>query len=387
MDSGATGLNGGTKNAEDIIVNHSYRIIVFIGLIMTLAFAASANASNTPTAKSTLKSIERVVDSQNNNNGQPSVFSLSQSTPNTFYHNGAPAVAWINQMSITLMNDEDGDGYHHYFRLQFDANTRLTTLPVVAKVYLNNGTQNLLMHTTAPFTLYSDATTDAKEIATSLTQNYPTQAYDMSIELYDANNGNLLYRAGPQQESILANLYLEDMTLDRTFNSRAYIHQHSLALNGDRDNDGYYHQIRLSVDVDSPVQQETVRIGIDILDPELGWKNLTLSSSTLIQGNSPADTKHFDIALDNGYKPSQYPLRITLLSDANNGLIRNETITQTAPLESADYDTLNNNGRVVTTMQVSTSSSGGSASSLLLVFLGLTAVIAIRQRKVKADTL
>lgn len=352
-------------------MNYLYRIVVFFGLIMAFAFAASANASEqAPQAKISVKTIDMgsAALEQHARSGQLIAQTRNQQI------NHAP---WIANVVLEFNGDQDGDGYHHHFKLRFDANTPETQQDIYANIYLYDGQRDLLLHTTDTFSIYSDATTDAKEISANLTSGYTTQTYDIFIDLHSARDNRLLMRVGPNAHSTLANAYLEGEDLDLTAQHRAYLHQYTIVLRNDYDQDGYYSSIDVEADIDTRSSSERVSFGVEINDPQLGWKPLYQSAPFYVNSNNRSDRKKITIDLDDGYAPARYPLRISLYEDNSSVEFSTESITEDVLLESYDYD--QGYDSQVTQISTTTTSSGGSAG--IAALLALTSIAVMRRRQ------
>jgi hypothetical protein len=123
--------------------------------------------------------------------------------------------SWIFEASADLFYDNDGDGYFHYIRVRFDADTSKTESNVYAEIYISaDGEAWEFLTDTKDFTIFGTAPDDDYEVETELVSGYSTGKYDVLIELHDAATGTLVDEFGPRESAELAVLPLEDTTRD-----------------------------------------------------------------------------------------------------------------------------------------------------------------------------
>lgn len=122
---------------------------------------------------------------------------------------------WIYDADTDLFYDYDADGYYHYLRVWFDADTSFIDARVQARLYLRRpGGSWQLYFVTNPFTITGSAGFDDYEVETELVSGYPTDEYDVLIELYDADFGDFVADYGPFDSSAFSLLPLEDTIAD-----------------------------------------------------------------------------------------------------------------------------------------------------------------------------
>lgn len=135
---------------------------------------------------------------------------------------GQPAVArslagdfWIYDADVILFGDDDRDGYFYGIDLLFDADTIYSSAPVYAVLYLslNGGPWNEYT-ATENFRINGSSADDEYVVVTELQSGYPTGDYDILIELFDAETGEFLADYGPESDSALSFLALEDFNRD-----------------------------------------------------------------------------------------------------------------------------------------------------------------------------
>lgn len=123
--------------------------------------------------------------------------------------------AYVYDASVELFYDRDGDGYYHYLRVQFDADTIFDVMPVYAELYLSaDGESWEHLYTSDTFRIYGSGPDDEYEIETELVSGYSSGRYDLLIELYDADYAELVDEFGPLESEAMAFLPLEDSARD-----------------------------------------------------------------------------------------------------------------------------------------------------------------------------
>jgi hypothetical protein len=125
------------------------------------------------------------------------------------------ANAWIYDARVDLFHDLDLDGYYHYLRVRFDADSYFDTHYVYARLYLSDdGEYWQEYHVTQEFLINGSSPSDDYEVETELTAGYQAGLYDVLIELYDADYGDFLAEYGPADSSAFSLLPLEDLDRD-----------------------------------------------------------------------------------------------------------------------------------------------------------------------------
>jgi hypothetical protein len=123
--------------------------------------------------------------------------------------------AWIYDATTDLFRDYDGDGYYHYLRVRFDADTIYDHTYVYAEIYISaDGSAWEHLFTTDDFAIWGSDPDDDYEVETELVSGYSTGLYDVLIELYDADDGVLVDEFGPAESSDFSLLPLEDSYRD-----------------------------------------------------------------------------------------------------------------------------------------------------------------------------
>ena len=133
----------------------------------------------------------------------------------------ATDVAWITGIGTLLYHDSDNDGYHSGFSLTIDADTSMNFMDVYVTIDLQSysGLRERL-HTSSNYSLYGRTLTDEYQIDIELLQNYPTDEYDLTVELHDVYDHRVLDRVSARDFSNLSALPLESEDLDYFYDSR-----------------------------------------------------------------------------------------------------------------------------------------------------------------------
>ena len=137
---------------------------------------------------------------------------------NISYHYGGDIT--IYDAFTTLISDFDHDGFYHRFSVAIDADTIYSTSWVYAKLYLSyeGGPWNYYA-TSDDFHIHGDSELDIHVVETELAEGFPAGYYDILIELYDADYGDLLHSYGPYDDDSLSALPLEDSVYDSDYYS------------------------------------------------------------------------------------------------------------------------------------------------------------------------
>ena len=123
--------------------------------------------------------------------------------------------SWIYDATADTFADRDSDGYYSYLRLQFDADTIYTEAYVYAEIYISaDGTAWEHLYSTEDFPIWGSDPDDDYEVETDLVSGYSTGLYDVLIELYDADTGELLDEYGPNESPLFSLVPLEDSGRD-----------------------------------------------------------------------------------------------------------------------------------------------------------------------------
>jgi hypothetical protein len=122
---------------------------------------------------------------------------------------------WIYDADVELFDDFDDDGFYRFISVRIDADSARSSAWVFAELYLSSdGVTWEHYHTTDDFWIGGETGDDELYVETELVTGYPTDYYDLLIELYDADFLTFSDEYGPNQSELMALLPLEDATRD-----------------------------------------------------------------------------------------------------------------------------------------------------------------------------
>lgn len=123
--------------------------------------------------------------------------------------------SWVYDATTETFADRDADGYFRYLRVRLDADSIFTEAWVYAEIYLSaDGVAWEHLYSTQDFAIWGSDPDDDYEIETELVSGYSTALYDVLIELYDADTGELVDEFGPNESPAFSMLPLEDAGRD-----------------------------------------------------------------------------------------------------------------------------------------------------------------------------
>ncbi len=290
-----------------------------------------------------------------------------------------------------LIRDEDGDGFFRRFEIRFDADLVGADAKVYAKLYLRRvGDSGDWSHyfTTSDFWIYGESDSDDYFVDTTLNDGYPTDDYDVLIDLYEVGYEGIVATLGPFEASALADLPLEDAGLDLPLNGAGYsIGAVSTTLLTDNDRDGFYSRFRISFDPEH-VGGAAVAYAVLRVRPEGGnWQTEHTTDMFTVAASGDDDSYLFEADWRNGYISARYDVQIDLYDAASQQLVATVSSERPAlsrvPLEDAGRDLQfsqgNNGGGNLGNGSTSSQGSGGGGSSSLLMLAGLVVLIYLRR--------
>ena len=151
---------------------------------------------------------------------------LSNSPQNKY---SAPYYSFsIYQGYAQLIEDFDEDGYFQTFSVTFDADAITSSnndqFYVYAELYLSkNGGPWIHYYTTDDFVLFGESEDDIYEVYTTLDQGYPTDQYDVLIDLYEVGYDDVVASYSSDDTNELYALPLESSDYDPEY---IVVHQH-----------------------------------------------------------------------------------------------------------------------------------------------------------------
>ena len=116
---------------------------------------------------------------------------------------------WIYDATVSLYTDADYDGYYHYFAVEFDADTIFEHADVYARLYLSRGDIFKEYHSTSIFHIDGESELDSFVVESELLSGFPSDDYEVLIELYDAYSDELVATLDGNDDADLYLLSLE----------------------------------------------------------------------------------------------------------------------------------------------------------------------------------
>ena len=286
--------------------------------------------------------------------------------------------------SVTLYDDIDGDGFYSRFQVEFDADTLFDWAEVYAKLYVSqDGGPWELYYTTEVFDIHGQNNDDDYRVMTTLNIDFPSDSYDILVDLYEYGHAGIVATMGPEEDVDLFDLPLEDRTQENSYNSGFRIYNVQTDLLRDEDGDGYYSEFAIALDIDTDYSVADVYAEIYFLNERNEWELEYTTQEIELQGITTLDTVHLEFEWASGYQPRYYDFKV-VVRDAHSQERLVESSSEFAalnriPLESADYedavDPIDNPGGRSGGSSSSQGSGGGS-----LHWLFLTALLSARLR-------
>lgn len=123
--------------------------------------------------------------------------------------------SYVYEATTDAFADRDADGYFRYLRVRFDVDSIYSSSWVYAEIYLSaDGNAWEHLYSTQDFEVFGSDPEDDYEVETELVSGYVAGLYDVLIEIYDADTGELVDEFGPNESSEFSLLPLEDATRD-----------------------------------------------------------------------------------------------------------------------------------------------------------------------------
>ena len=189
------------------ITNTLYRAAAVFILIAGLVMPAQAEETTIPTVKSITYAANAELDetARKTELDMAETQSLDILVQQGFRAESVPSAVHVDNISYhyggditiydaltTLISDFDYDGFYHRFSVAIDADTIYSTSWVYAKLYLSyeGGPWNYYA-SSDDFHIHGDSELDIYVVETELAEGFPAGYYDILIELYDAEYGDL----------------------------------------------------------------------------------------------------------------------------------------------------------------------------------------------------
>lgn len=129
-----------------------------------------------------------------------------------------------------LFDDFDSDGFYQTFSVTFDADVETygdhEDAYVYAEIYLSrNGGPWEHFHTTDDFVIYGTSADDAYEVLTNLETGYPSDYYDVAIDLYEVGYSGIVASYSSDDTNNLYALTLESDNYDQVeYDEHVHVH-------------------------------------------------------------------------------------------------------------------------------------------------------------------
>ncbi|MEG3766201.1 choice-of-anchor H family protein [Alteromonas sp. 14N.309.X.WAT.G.H12] len=144
----------------------------------------------------------------------PRLAAKSTPKPKVAANSVTTADFWIYDAWTQWQTDRDYDGYYTSVTVTFDADTIYAQSPVYAVLYLGDAEAFYPIHTSSDFYIYGESSQDEFVIETDLVSGFPPYDYDVLIELYDSQTGELLAFANQNNDADLSYIPLESADYD-----------------------------------------------------------------------------------------------------------------------------------------------------------------------------
>ncbi|HKU12798.1 MAG TPA: choice-of-anchor H family protein [Steroidobacteraceae bacterium] len=230
---------------------------------------------------------------------------------------------WFFDAGSVLLADRDDDGFHHEFRVRFDADVISGEAVVYARLYLRRAGDAdwLLYHETDDFHIFADDGDDDYFVTTSLDDGWPTGDYDVLIDLYESGFSGIVATIGPFDSGALALLPLEETGLDLPIELPGYaIRDVATTLLIDDDRDGHYSKFRIDFDPDADFDGTFVYAEVWVRPQGGDWIQEHVSDDFLVDASGDADVYSFTADWISGYPTAFYDVQIDL-RDADTGAL------------------------------------------------------------------
>lgn len=121
---------------------------------------------------------------------------------------------WVFDAFVNFNIDLDRDGYFSTFTLEFDVDTVYNQAEVYARLYLARGDVFEEYHTTSLFLIEGDISEDQFIVESELLTGFPSDDYELLIEVYDGLNDQLVASFDGFDDADLTLLTLESRSFE-----------------------------------------------------------------------------------------------------------------------------------------------------------------------------
>ena len=301
-------------------------------MLLPLAFSSVAADLKAKSVDNTAKRpvTTNAVKKRPGNIQRPAQAKTATNSANNSANNAAHHEVWFHRIDITLDDDINHNGYYSRITVNFDADTIYDPIDVYAVLKLTdpNGFINDYFVSDV-FDLHGESANDYREIETVLTDNWLTDQYHLSVQLFDAHNDELLAHIDREHAPQLAFLALE--SLDYEYSAPQYLSMFDAQLNllHDDDGDGYYHGFSLELDIDINYGSSEVYAELYVSTDQISWQPLLTSEPFNIVEDHTHDNQTWQFEWLGGYPTGHYTIK-ALIVDANH----HQTLLEILPGQS-----------------------------------------------------
>ncbi len=293
----------------------------------------------------------------------------------------------IYDAQISLSRDQDMDGLYSAFDLEFDVDVVSGIEPVYAEIFyrsnLSTGQPWKWLYTTNIFEINGNSSLDSFSVLFYLSEGFPPDEYELLIDIYQADLSELVVTYGADDDVDLYSLPLEDSSWDLYLGEQIDLDFLSLELYDDNDGDGHYSGYDLKVDLLNVNNDRMLEVRLYSRDSISSWYLETTSEMVWL---NQGDLVEFSFSAQwmSGYPLDYYDFLIEVV-DVNTGELIGEfgpeliELSQN-PMESNDFDTVNENPVVVI---IDDGHSGGGIG--YLTFILLLMIYYIRKRVERSE--
>lgn len=334
------------------------------------------NITNQPQGKSTYKSHVATLKPTSVENR----IQKSSTEPNEKIRKASPLYSTnafgfsVYDASISLLTDNDGDGYFSEFELNFDVDYDNGTTDVYADIYYRKpGGEWLWFYTTNDFQISGNSSSDNYSVISNLTTGFPSDSYEFLIDIYESGIPGIVVTYSSADDVDLSNVPLEDNGYDSTLNNALVLQTLSLNLIDDFDFDGFYTGFNFLIDLDNQSFSRNLYAILYSRDSIDGWHKEHTTDTVMVNVNELVEFS-IDGLWNTGYETDYYDFLFEIV-DADTG----EVVSDFGPeyqalsarkLESANWDQAPD-------VVVEENYSAGGLDFLFILSLGLLALIRV----------